>query len=269
MRQHTALTNMDDSTWSWDELRDWLKKTTKLDPDRKTAIEKVLAELSGITVLDEKTALAGFAGDVAREGARAAHSIHLKAGRSYQIDATGDFDTYLMVEDSKRLFMVRNEDVNYLVPILDARVIFTPAKDDVYRVVVTSTEKGAVGKYTLKIQEVVKIDKEVSSQGELSDKDERYQNKFAHPHAISLEANRPYTLEVETDQFSPFLLLYDSTGKKYAAENGALVFGKQRVARIDFTPHETASYVLKVTSSRPGEAGAYTLRVQGYGPKEK
>ncbi len=44
MRQFTGEADFKISSWSWDELEDWLK-TTKLPPDRKAAVEKILAEL--------------------------------------------------------------------------------------------------------------------------------------------------------------------------------------------------------------------------------
>ncbi len=47
MRQHTALTRMQNMDWDWQEIDDWLK-ATKLAPDRKSAVEKILAELKGI-----------------------------------------------------------------------------------------------------------------------------------------------------------------------------------------------------------------------------
>ena len=47
MRQYAALTWMRGMNWGWEEIDDWLK-TTKLAPDRKAAIQKILDELKGI-----------------------------------------------------------------------------------------------------------------------------------------------------------------------------------------------------------------------------
>jgi tetratricopeptide (TPR) repeat protein len=47
MRQYTALTRMKRLIWSWVYIDDWLK-TTKLAPDRKAAVEKIIGELKGV-----------------------------------------------------------------------------------------------------------------------------------------------------------------------------------------------------------------------------
>jgi hypothetical protein len=46
MRQYTALTKMQSMDWRWDEMDDWLK-ATKLAPERKAAVERIIAELKG------------------------------------------------------------------------------------------------------------------------------------------------------------------------------------------------------------------------------
>ncbi len=45
MRQHTAQTRMQSMDWRWEELDDWLKAAKY--QDRKTAIERIFAELKG------------------------------------------------------------------------------------------------------------------------------------------------------------------------------------------------------------------------------
>ncbi len=46
MRQITGKPNFKVTSWIWDDLNNWLKKT-KLAPDRKAAVEKIIAELQG------------------------------------------------------------------------------------------------------------------------------------------------------------------------------------------------------------------------------
>jgi tetratricopeptide (TPR) repeat protein len=47
MRQNTSQTRMENMDWRWDEMDAWLKGT-KLSPDRKAAVEKIIAELKGL-----------------------------------------------------------------------------------------------------------------------------------------------------------------------------------------------------------------------------
>ncbi len=46
MRQFTGKPDFKIATWTWDEMNEWLK-TTKLSPDRKAAVEKIVDELKG------------------------------------------------------------------------------------------------------------------------------------------------------------------------------------------------------------------------------
>ena len=46
MRRFTSKPDFKIVGWSWDELETWLKKT-KLAPDRKAAVVKIIAELRG------------------------------------------------------------------------------------------------------------------------------------------------------------------------------------------------------------------------------
>jgi tetratricopeptide (TPR) repeat protein len=265
MREYTVLAKMDQSKWGWDEINEWWK-TTKLAPDRKAAVEVILAELKGLTPLDQKTAFAGYAGILSGTGTRKVHSLPLNTGKTYQIDVTGDFDTVLRIEDSQKKELVHNDDVNLLASNLNSRLIFSPTKDDAYRLIVSPLKAGVTGKYQLKMQEVVKIGKEELTKGELTVKDEKYKTSFAHKHKIQLEAGRPYTIELDSDKYDTRLVLFDPAGIRIAAQNEGISPTNFRLSRIDFTPHMTATYVILATSYDPGKTGPYTLRVQGYGP---
>jgi dipeptidyl aminopeptidase/acylaminoacyl peptidase len=227
--------------------------------------------------LGVKTALAGFSDALTHDDAldtgattktsySKIHAVPLKAGRIYQVDVTGDLDTLLRIEDSQQKALLLNDNVNLLVRNLNSRLIFAPAKDDAYRLIVTSFDKGTVGKYTLKVREVAKAGMEQTIEAELTEKDEKNQGRFVRQHKIQLEANRPYVIELSSQQFDTYLKLYDPSGKTLAAETGWTAGNTRRVSRIDFTPQTTATYVVAVTSNRAGETGAYTLRVQGFDP---
>jgi hypothetical protein len=46
MHQYAALTRMESMEWRWEEIDDWLK-ATKLAPDRKGAVSRIIAVLQG------------------------------------------------------------------------------------------------------------------------------------------------------------------------------------------------------------------------------
>src|SRR5262249_40183552 len=144
--------------WGWVEFDQWLK-TTPLEPARKAAVATILADLKGIVLLNQETALAGFSGNLSSRaaGMRRGHSIPLSSGKIYQIDASGEFDTILRIENSAQKQLVTNNDANALASQLNSRLIFLPTQDDSYLVIVSSNKPGTGGKYTLKIRDVVKV----------------------------------------------------------------------------------------------------------------
>jgi hypothetical protein len=271
--------------WSWAEFDNWLSSQAevRLAPDRKAALEKIVLELKGITVLDDVTALANHASTLLGEDSldtfpatknshRKVHRVTLKAGRSYQIDLTSsDFDTYLRLENSKREPLVYNDDIYYPyddnsdpAKNLNSRIVFTPAKDDSYRIIVTSYQKGATGRYALKVRPVAKAGTEEVYTGELTRQDAQTQTKkFYRKHTVKLEAGRPYTIVLESAQFDTYLRLYNTAGK-LVAYNDDITPGNHQMSRIDFTPPITGNYEIMVSSYGEGQTGAYTLRVQGY-----
>lgn len=81
------------------------------------------------------------------------HEVKLEAGQQYRIDLTSrDFDTYLRLEDKDGKTLDENDDVG--PKDLNSRLLFTPAKTDSYRLVVTTYEAQRVGAYRLTVRGV-------------------------------------------------------------------------------------------------------------------
>ena len=159
--------------------------------------------------------------------------------------------------------MVHNDDVHK--GNLNARLIFTPVRSDAYSFVVTSYQKGALGKYTLKVQEVVPVGPPVAIKDNLSKSDKAKEGKLHKSHLIPLEADKPCTIVMKSPGFDVQLGLYDPAGKNLLAEASPMTSpGDGYLMRLDFTPVESATYNLVVTATRPGETGAYNLRLQKY-----
>jgi len=196
---------------------------------------------------------------------RKSYAIELKAGRFYQIDLTGEFNVLLRIEDSKYASLAYNDDITP-PNIKDSRLVFTPEKDELFRVVVTSSKPGETGEFTLRINEVATAGSSQVLKDALKSSDPKTpQGGFSRKHKIDLVPGRPYVLELEGSRYSTALRLLDPSGSEELVRNfdaGDFV----DFSRIDFTPREAGTYVLLVTSANPGETGPYTVRIQGYEP---
>lgn len=88
--------------------------------------------------------------DQRRGGPSAAHTVKLKAGKTYTIDmVSSDFDSYLFLEDAKGAQLAEDDDSGGM---LNARIMFTPTRDGDYRVVTTTFGVGMGGAYTLTVK---------------------------------------------------------------------------------------------------------------------
>jgi hypothetical protein len=79
------------------------------------------------------------------------HVFPMKAGRNYQIDciSTNVFDNFLRLEDPDGRQLAMDDDSG---GNLNARILHTPNRDGLYRVIVTTFAPNATGAYTLKIR---------------------------------------------------------------------------------------------------------------------
>jgi hypothetical protein len=93
--------------------------------------------------------------DRVRQGHHAkVYDVRLSPGRSYTIDlispkGPGFFDTWLRIEDSRGNVLANDDDSG---DGLNARIVFTPNREDTFRLVVTSYSKGATGNFTLSVR---------------------------------------------------------------------------------------------------------------------
>ena len=178
--------------------------------------------------VDEKIAAAGIKGTLlatdpldrfplTKKSYRRLHLVRLTAGKTYQIDLTGKFDTFLRVEDAAGKPLLHNDDVSPLKE-LNSRLIFAPSMTGPYRLIVASYVAGATGPYVLQVREVVPSGKPIIFAEELTDKDRKVQKQFIKDKKVELLAGRPYTIEVESGKFDPVLVLLDPTGKQGLAQ---------------------------------------------------
>ena len=197
---------------------------------------------------------------------RASYAVPLKAKQSYQLDLTGDFDTLLRVEDDRYKPLLFNDDLrDYPKRIVASRLIFTPPRDGVYRLVVTSFEPLTTGKYTLKLASVVPDGPPTILRGSLTQANSNAKGKLYQTHTIELTGDQPATVVLESQDFDTFVGVLDASGKKYLGWNTSMTHENLRHSRVDLTPAENGRYRVYVSSAQPDKTGSYLVTIQRYG----
>jgi hypothetical protein len=83
------------------------------------------------------------------------HRVALKAGTTYLLDLEStEFDAVLKLEDAAGKILARGYRTD--LDSLNARIVYTPAADGTYRLVVNTRWVGDIGAYTLRLREVTK-----------------------------------------------------------------------------------------------------------------
>jgi tetratricopeptide (TPR) repeat protein len=193
------------------------------------------------------------------------HDVPMQAGKSYLIDLSAEFNTFLRLEDSLKVMLLFNDDV-CPPDNTNSRLVFTPSRNGTYRVIVTSVKPGATGAYTLRVVEVARADKEVIFKGGLSKKSRTIEGRYFEEHKVVLLGGQPCTVLLESSQFDTFLWMKGPDGKLITL-NDDIFPGSTSASRIDFTPRADGEFTILASSSKAGEAGDYTLTIEVY--KEK
>ena len=77
------------------------------------------------------------------------HEVKLMAGTTYRIELdSSQFDAYLILEDGKGTKLAEDDDSGGNT---DAKIVFTPNADGVYRVIATTCDVDQKGSYTLTV----------------------------------------------------------------------------------------------------------------------
>jgi hypothetical protein len=80
-----------------------------------------------------------------------AHVLKMAPGRIYTITLqSADFDAYLFLQDSQGKVLAEDDDSG---GGLNARILFTPTREDIYRIIVTTFDEKETGAYTLTVIE--------------------------------------------------------------------------------------------------------------------
>jgi WD40 repeat protein/tRNA A-37 threonylcarbamoyl transferase component Bud32 len=247
-------------TGQWVEQYERLVSLSAKDTDEPVTLEAAAKGIEGQLTRDDPMDV--FAATA--KSFRKSYTIRLEAGRAYWIDLKGEFDTYLRVEEANFLTLAFNDDMTPPTE-LSSRLVFTPEKDGLYRLVVASFKPGSTGTFTLTVKQAASAGKEVLLKGELKTTDTLVAGQYRKAHKVDLAGGRHYVFEMRSPRFDTLMMLVDPPGKKTLISN-TRAGDFQDFSRIDFTPAEAGAYWIVVTSTKAGETGPYSLRIQGFEP---
>jgi serine/threonine-protein kinase len=191
------------------------------------------------------------------------HLVTFPAGKHYQIDLTGDFDTFLRLEDSSKKLLLFNDDVSP-PDNLNSRFVFSPQIGGTFRIIVTAFKAGDTGPYTLSLKEAVPAEPPQVIKGQLTDKDKKVNELFVKEHPVELKEGLAYVITAQSPAFDTRMVLGNATGQQVLTRAIIIVGGKKQSCRIDYTPGPASTHVLVLTSAQPGRTGAYTVNIQGF-----
>lgn len=119
-------------------------------PPRQTGL--VVLKNGSVSIETKLDATVGK--DTVRPGSLAkVYEIKLEANKTYQIDmASGDFDTYLRLEDAGGKQLAEDDDSGGGVKGLDAQITFSCMAAGTYRIICTTFDRGGQGNFKLQVK---------------------------------------------------------------------------------------------------------------------
>ncbi|MGF1579434.1 MAG: peroxiredoxin family protein [Gemmataceae bacterium] len=135
------------------------------------------------------------------------HVVKLMAGKTYQIDLTASFDTFLRLEDSNKNELAFDDDGGNG---FNSRLSFSPRKTADYRIIVTSFPPEKTGTYRLSIRKPSK----------LQAKFQKLQNEYQQAKAAILSKYRKAKGDAEKQKV---LQQYYAVGGQFAPKALAFV----------------------------------------------
>jgi len=208
------------------------------------------------------------------------HQVRLSPDKTYVIDLeSNDFDAYLRILDSNGKQLASDDDGG---EGFNARIRFTPPKDDTYQLVATRFASGQ-GDYLLKVRALESNpprktkaapgepgrlqpgEKELRYEGRLTSKSPKVMGKPAQVHQVTMSPGQTYVIDLESNDFDAYLRILDSNGKQLASDDDS---GDGLNARIRFAPPKEDTYQIVATRFASGQ-GNYVLKIRVLRPGEE
>ncbi len=98
-------------------------------------------------------------------------------------------------------------------------------------------------------------------QGVLTAEDDMVNGRFFHDHKLKLEAGQQCVIEAQSEDFNSYLLVLDPTQKKQLFKHDDIIPARNENSRVIWAAKRRGAYVIRITTSRPGEIGIYQLQI--------
>jgi hypothetical protein len=202
--------------------------------------------------------------DPVRQKPAKIHEVKLSKGKAYTIDLTStDFDSYLRLENASGAQVAFDDDGG---GNLNARIKYTPAADDTFKIYVT-TFAGGVGNYVLKVQgpavavgkaPVGEVILNIAGNIQPADTPDPVRRNPGKVHEVAFKKGKTYQIDMISKQFDAYMRLEDDGGREVAKDDDG---GEGLNARIKYTADKDATYKIYATTFGGGD-GNYTLTVR-------
>ena len=186
-----------------------------------------------------------------------------------------EFDTYLVIGDKAGgIFNPVSQDDDGGGD-LDARIRFVAPETGTYWVLAQAYAADGTGSYVLSLDTMAtprpaiatSLDVGVEEEGLLEESDalDEYDEKHYDVYLFQGQAGQRYSVSLGSADFDAYLVLGQGEGEDFVEITSNDDSGGNTDARIVFTPEETGSYTVRVTSF-DGSTGSYTIMVDEMSP---
>jgi S1-C subfamily serine protease len=203
-------------------------------------------------------------------GQPAKHFVQkMQAGKHYVIEMRGDpkeIDPWLILRDSAGKVLAEDDDSGGYP---NALIVFAPAKDDDYKISATVFKADTLGPFSLRIRE--ETGREIGNSGynkagklTAFDASDPMIGAPAKTFNFIVKKNRPYTIDVKSKEFDPYVRLENMAGVNVRNED----LGGEGHSTLFFIPTDDTVFRVVVTSF-DRRTGAFEMKVTpGPIPKE-
>jgi hypothetical protein len=181
------------------------------------------------------------------------HYVDLVQGNAYfiRMDST-EFDAYLLLENLEGKLLATDRDFFEALP---GYIVFRPPTTGSYRLVVSAAPPMREGFYTIVLRELPCV---MRIEATLAEIDESPNDCYQRVYELTLTAGRRYIIDLESNQFEPFVKLLNADGAIVAFDDEG---SSNRPARVVFVAPRTETYRLVATTGTPRALGTFTLSV--------
>lgn len=189
------------------------------------------------------------------------HRLSLSAGRTYVIDLNSSaLDPFLRIENAKGEEVAQDDDSG---GNLNARFVLSPAKDDYYRLIVTTYKSAIKGTYNLSVWEgnLGPGQPVFETVTRFNANDPRDRVRTTSPHRlfwVYLYRGLPYTIQMQSKDVDSYLRVEDEGQNQLAFDDDS---GGNRNAQLEFVPQRSGWYRLIATTYQGG-SGSFSYSVQ-------